>query len=598
MNARPAALAGASMALALVVGCSAGCSDSPRRLNSDGATDLRGDGAPSIAPSDAPVELSADAPPLVPEDAATPETEPDATAPETRPPIEKTGLPLPDGVVPPRRLLGAEAELAGAGRTKCTHQEPPSGSGERWCAFSRPTSDRNFAELWVINVTLASTGQIPVCDGTDPACLKLTGTLDMTSANAFDGDTLIFYTDSTTDPAGDFVGPVSAWRPGWTQGRTLTSEQGVFCRGHNSTAAAACLSKSTADPQIADGGELRAGLLEDEAGGLLPAVIGAAAPAPLVIDRTTEWQMGFSADGETFALTVTDVGTTVSRMLVVATRDIATTSPHEIVSDIQFWTLPDDAQKVFFARTTPTDASLHMADFPAGGGVTLLTSRLRSYILVGAPPQQGLAYLTKLGSGDGSAFHLLTDRADPASALTVFSHQGGLEGVLVSPDLRYTVWLDEEFRGQVVRHAGLSTCLLNLDDRRHVFLPMFLQSAGLLFWTEPAQDDDSRRDAFWAAPESCREQQRFAQGIEFYNAVGDRGIILGDEKDPFDTVTLKYAAIGGGGTAWPADGPVRVQERVKAPITLIGSQPLLLIFRVVGDGQQEGGIYLFGPVPF
>jgi hypothetical protein len=439
---------------------------------------------------------------------------------------------------------------------------------------------------------------VPPCDGSSPACLRLTTTLDGTTANAFDGDTLIFYSDSMTDAAGDFVGPISAWRPGWSQGRQITPPHGIFCRGHNQTAAASCLVKPATDPTSADKGEILVGLLETESGGILPTIkVSDTSPEPLLIVHDTGWQMGFSPDGETFALSTVTAAAGPPSMQVVATRDVASTAPHEIIADIQFWTIAADGRRVYFARNQDGAGSLHVASFPAGGSVTMLASALRSYVLLGSTTHQGVGYLTDDGN-NGSAFHLLTDSDPPSTALTVFSHQGSLAGVVVSPDLRYTVWLDELLRGQLVNHEGLGTCTLNSNDRRRVFLPMFTQSAGLLFWTEPSEETEARRDAFFASPDRCRDQQMFARGIDFYTAVGDRGIILGDEHDQFDTVTLKYAALSDGGRSWPPDGPVRVQERVKTPVTVVGAQPSLIVYRVVGDAQQADGTYLFGPVPF
>src|SRR5260221_9601381 len=70
----------------------------------------------------------------------------DLGGPEDMPPppsYPKTGLPLPDGVPPPRRLLPATAELTG-GRSinSCSHQQPASADGHRWCSFSTLAADR------------------------------------------------------------------------------------------------------------------------------------------------------------------------------------------------------------------------------------------------------------------------------------------------------------------------------------------------------------------------------------------------------------------------------------------------------------------------
>ena len=125
-------------------------------------------------------------------------------------------------VAAPLRLLAAPSELTGAGRTSCSHQEPASGNGDRWYSFRRPHAGGG-TELWVINASAAARGQVPVCDGTDAGCLRLSSTLWPSYGNDFEGDTLVFYSDAPpgllTSQA--FVGPVSAWRPGWQSPRII-----------------------------------------------------------------------------------------------------------------------------------------------------------------------------------------------------------------------------------------------------------------------------------------------------------------------------------------------------------------------------------------
>ena len=99
--------------------------------------------------------------------------------------------------------------LTGDGPSTCSHQQPASGDGHRWCAFARPGA-AGATELWVFDLTaLAGGGQngAPLtCDGTSATCRRLSAALWTGSplggpshpySHAFDGDTLIFYADGS-----------------------------------------------------------------------------------------------------------------------------------------------------------------------------------------------------------------------------------------------------------------------------------------------------------------------------------------------------------------------------------------------------------------
>src|SRR6185295_6044429 len=76
---------------------------------------------------------------------------PDAAPPPDFGPLP-TALPIPDGMAPPRRLLEPGDTLTGGGRSSCSHQQPASGNGDRWCAFWRKGATPPAADLWVINL--------------------------------------------------------------------------------------------------------------------------------------------------------------------------------------------------------------------------------------------------------------------------------------------------------------------------------------------------------------------------------------------------------------------------------------------------------------
>jgi hypothetical protein len=512
----------------------------------------------------------------------------------------KSGLPLPVGVAPARLLLDARATLTGEGRYACSHQEPASGDSERWCAFRRP-HDGGGTELWIIDVTAAAKGAVPPCDGSSPACVRLTTTLWAPYGNNFEGDTLIFYSDAPAGlaPSAPFVGPVSAWRPGWASAHVLAA-QATVCNGHLAAPVAVCLDEPRGDPNNPTDVRLRVGLLADVPDASLPALPGR---WPFHSDGTVPWQLGFSPDGETFAVSVPDVTPFVQNLSVIPTRQVATGALRKsVIADLKLWTISNDGQKIFFYRGPRTDATLIMADFPAGTGETTLASQVVEFLPLGhAATDAALLLRVQLPVG-GHAFQLLRDRERPETAVTVFSNDGFLEGVLVSPDLRYTAWIDPEFRGTVVHVDDLATCALNPTPAPAVSELGFLDDASLLFWTEPDDGGQARRDGFLAPPERCGEHVRFAVGVGFVTPVASRGVIFGDERDDTArTVTLKYAGLAHG-LEEAMGGGVRVHERAFAPVTLVSGatapDSLHVVYRAEADGARPAGVYLFGPVPF
>jgi hypothetical protein len=563
--------------LAGALGCSSGRPRAGADAGADAAVDAR--------LVDAGVDLAADT----------------ADPPDSRP--ARTGIPLPAGVTPPRRLLGGAAKLLGDGQSSCTNQEPPSGDGDRWCVFESPAADGKATELWVIDVSAASRGEVPACDGSSPRCLRLTRNLWVAGAvvgatypysDQFDGDTLIYYADAVSGPDESFKGPIYAWRPGWTQGRAISSPTGFLCFGHPYAAVATCLDDLAGDPMKPETVRLRAGRLDDQAGGPLP-VVGTV--HPLLSGGEFVLQIGFDRSGDQFAFSSGDPDPARSSLQVIGTQEVGAAAPRVAITDVTSWEIARDGKKVYVLRGPRDDAAFLVADFPAGTSEVAIDSHVGDFLLLGETAvDRGVIYLATL-AGDHGAFRLLRDRTMPASVLTVFTYRGILEDVHVSPDLRFTAWLDEGFTGRVVPHDGSATCVLNSTRGSDVFEPLFLDDAGLMFWNE-AQLDTDRRDGFLGAPERCQQRTKFGEGIDFYVPIGNRGLVFGDEKEDLDDgATLKYARITGGRN-WPAEGAVRVAEHVKTPVVLVGREPLLIVYEKAKDAAEAPGIFVFGPVPF
>jgi hypothetical protein len=492
----------------------------------------------------------------------------------------------------PVQIADADAQLVGSGLSSCTNQIVPSGDGDRWCGFSRGAADGSH-ELWVIDVTTAARGGAPRCDGTDSGCLLLTRALWPRSAPLFDGDTLIYETDSVSAPTADFLGRVWAWRPGWTHGRQISSDRGFLCIGQRASAAAACFDEPAGDPAKRDSAQVRVGTLDGEAGGPLPI----AGRWPLRTEGDPVWEAAFAPDGAHLALMSAPAVGDKQNLVVLPTAAAASASTAPVLDDVAHAKIANDARAIYFVRGLPDRADLYVADFPSGAGARLVDEGVLSYARWGQrPTDQALGYVKDLG-GTKREYKLILDRAR-GEARTIFAFEDIFEGAVVSPDLRYTAWLDSAFRGVVVRNDDLASCQLDLDDEPPVFEPVFLDRSSLLFWKEIRPADNGHRDAFYADPGRCRPKTRLADDVAFMVPVGDRGLVYGDELDATTgRVSLEVVAVAPGGATLDAAGPVRVQAGVELPVVFVGPAPPLLVYRASGGSAGPDGIFVYGPAP-
>jgi hypothetical protein len=507
--------------------------------------------------------------------------------------VPPSGRVLPDGVHPPVRILDGRAMFMGNGKSACTHQTPPSGDGHRWCAFTLGPPVDGLGDLWVIDVTRAATGDVPPCDGTSAGCLHLSDKVVMRSATFFDGDTLFYGTDSSAALGADFLGHIQAWRPGWSGGRQVSSDAGFTCIGNVHSAAAACLDDPSGDPTMRDSANVRAGYLADQTGSALPSF----GRYPLRNDNYTAWQAALSPDGSVFALSDADAIGAKQTLRLAPTGQVGQAPPEHAIDDVEYWQISNDGQRIYFLRGVP-HPDLYVADFPSGANVTLLEAGIKTFLLLGDRATDQAIEVVK-DVPPGGTIELLTDHA-AATAKAIFTYEDFLNGALVSPDLRYTTWLNDDFHAVVFRNGDLAQCAIN-GGSRSVYEPMYLDHAGLMFWKERAEiaPISDLRDAYYAAPDGCSQKQRYAQHVDVVVPVGDRGLVFTDELDPTTRqATLKYIAVAPGGATLDPAGAVRVHEHVGGPVVLVGASPPLLVYPADSGSPDTSGVFVFGPVPF
>jgi hypothetical protein len=531
-------------------------------------------------------------------------------------------------VRPAVRLFGDQAVVTGDGGSGCTHQVPASGNGDRWCAIAKPSRNAPaLTELWVLNVTRAAAGAVPPCDGTSPACLRMTPNLwtafptggpGHPYSHAFDGDTLIFYANAKTNSTELHRGPVYAWRPGWAQPWQISSADGLLCYGHARAAVAYCMDDLHGDPMHPDDFELRAGTLEDSAAGRGP-LPSLGRVRIFRSDGAVAWQAGFSPAGDRFAVSSPDPDPAVETLRELPVGELGHAPPREIVRDLTSWQIAHDGKVIYFMRGEGSSPggrplqALYTASYPAGASITRLAPAVRDYIPAGQDANEmGVGFLAQ-GDAEQVHFRLLRDTTMPDQAATLFSTTDDLEGVRISPDGRTTAWRDSLLVARMVRHQDLASCVLNTTDQHHATMPQYLADSSLLFWTQEAGENDSRQDGFTATPD-CQGKREFARGVDLIIPVGDRAVVYTDAyEDRYFTGTLQVAEITGSGVDRHVGRSRRVQDGV-AQVVVVGTDPLLLLFRKKPVGQakptgdparagdpaaeDETGTYLFGPVSF
>lgn len=517
--------------------------------------------------------------------------------------------PLPSGVEPARRIIPGPARLVGTGATACSNQEPASGDGSRWCAFRRPAAGGSGTELWVFNVSAAMAGTMPVCDGSSGGCLRMTDSLwtddpfggpPQAMAHRFDGDTLLFHTAGTSGKDAPFRGPVSAWRPGWTQPRRL-SDIAMVCFGHGRFALAFCIDNADQSPAIEF--DLRAGSIAAATGNPLPIVDRARVRRG---DAEQAFLATFTRDGSHFIYSSTpSAESTRAALRIVSTEQLGQVPPREILPDVVDWSLSNDEQRIYYLagfKPETAEGALMMADFPSGEKPQQMARRTGRYVVLGdgSDADRGVGYFVPNTGRFLSEYRVVPHRDDLASARTVFRYKDLLEDFHLSRDQQYTGYAKfdatEGFNGYIARNDGSGECILNSQRGRPAFEYEFLDHSGLVFWAEEAQESTTLQDAWFADPARCLGKQRFASGIGFYRAVRDEGLVFGDQYDG-NTVSLNYAVIAGG-RHWPSAGAVRVRDGVDLPLVLLGARTDHVLFQVSRGPEGDNGIHLFGPMPF
>jgi hypothetical protein len=531
------------------------------------------------------------------------------------------------GVQAPRTtpLVAGSIELLGDGQSACSHQPaaPGAATPERWCAFSRGHASGQPGDLWVVNLDQARAGKA-ACDGSSDNCLRLSTTLWTGNPifspahpyiHGFFGDTLLFYADSTSGNGEDaFEGTVWAWRPGMKQARIVSGARGYYCFGDTHAAAVACLSNQGTVPTT---GSMSSTVEFDLLAG--PVEGGPVGPLPLIErirpfdpDGSLVWGAAFSPTGEYFALSTkiasTDpVGTIPGRAIqalrIVPSAELGQTAPREILRDVDHWTITPDATKLLFFRDAVTDqfgsttGTLTMADFPTGANPAPLATGITRYDTYGDPgqPTLGIGLFQNAGN-DLSSFKIMRDLAHPDQLITIAPH---VDDAVVSPDLRYTYFVDVNEKGETIsliaRNDGSGNCLLNQNAGQGAYSVHFVPAFNRVIWAEDATGAAGSGVAIegWMGnPEGCASAQRFSTSLGYFQNTG-RGLVYGEPDAAGISMVLRYAPF----TTSGIDTGKAVQLTSRSGMTNALVDSRYLVYTVSDGPNTTAGLYLHGPLP-
>jgi hypothetical protein len=322
-----------------------------------------------------------------------------------------------------RLVVPGPATLVGRGQDSCTNAPAP--VGDRWCAFARPAGEST--ELWVIDVTKAAAGAVIICDGADASCFRLTSRLHKSRENGvgdsgFNGDTLIYGEDRFPGlGSGFFTGVLWAWRPGWTAGRALTSDLGLYCVGQARSDAALCFENRIGDAMVQDVTvDLHAGNVSSVDASGLPKLdtllVAATTDAP---GAPVQSQFDLSPDGAYVAWstrTATDPVETLH-----AYRLGAKSEPLVVAKDVSHWAISPDGAAWYWLAGYNHDVAgapagtLQAASFPDGTAATTLATAVGDYAPMGAAS----LWLRADVVAQVGTLRWMADRLAPTAATTV-----------------------------------------------------------------------------------------------------------------------------------------------------------------------------------
>lgn len=513
-----------------------------------------------------------------------------------------------------RLLASGFMPVGPGGHDTCSHEE--GAQTDRWCAFYK--TEPAGTELWVLNMTQALAGYEVACDGTSPLCRRLTSKLwtDRVGSSEyhpwvhrFDGDTLIFYTETTAVLDTFYEGEIYGWRPGWGEAKQLTGSHGVSCMGHHRSAAVVCRTEPTVEVSLQFGVERRTakdyrfslGVLQSGNDalvdiGVLPLASGSLA--------SIQQQAVFSKNGRWLFLAQPGVkaadGSFTSDLLGLELAQLGAAQPKLIAEHVRLWLPAYDDQGLYFLDGVSTTAEggseLSRLEFDTGVRTVVATNvtdyaRLSAHDEFWPEGDEGVFYLERLPGEKTVSLKLLPDVFNPASSVLVGRD---LEKIQVAIDQAHTFHLTRESGGSAVAHVRRNDgsggdCVLS-NPHVDAFSGHFSDAGKRVFWL---QLSDTGFHEGWVALPSCSERKKFAPAVLSYLPIGDELVAFTAEEEK--ATPLRIAR-----TSSVGDVPLEVQEIHESAdtpnriLTVNGAR--YLVFQGFSKSPENAGIFVHGPL--
>lgn len=506
-------------------------------------------------------------------------------------------------------LATGDIVLVGEPGSACSNETP--GSGDRWCAFARGPKEGPVS-LWVVNVTRATEKDAIPCDEEGPDCHKLTDKLwtgedlwgpSHPRVHRFDGDTLIFYAEATEPVRKPYAGPVLAWRPGWSEARRLTNDDGVACVGHKRKPFVYCIqSLDVEDRPPADFGGPIWHAFDLYAGSLEPNTASLSLVERITLPAEQQWafRASFDRKGERLAYSsVVNPGEHES-LRVVSLSALATETPSTVLDDASQWLLSHDGAAVYALRNFDGrnyEGELVVADFPSGQNVRTIATGVSHIDPAGedddpsSDDDRGVGY--DLSTDAGYAFEFLGDRTMASATQRIGD---AVTGPRVAPSGAHTMLFQETASGwpvaRVFDNATGKGCTLNREYSAETYNGRFTPDSQRVVWIEYGSGDS---EVGYAADLACGNLVKFGDWVLGYSLHQDFVVFEGgDEAD--STSYLQYARLP------PADGPSLVTplvvfEHPRYPTPVLDLvQGSYIVFAGGFGTPAVSGLYLHGPL--
>lgn len=500
-----------------------------------------------------------------------------------------------------RLVIPGDVTLVGRGQDSCTNA--PEAVGARWCAFARPSGE--YSELWVIDVTKAVAGAAITCDGTDASCLRLSSRLyrnRMTGVvdSGFNGDTLIYGESPFAGTAtGSFMGVISAWRPGQTAGRALTSDRGIYCLGHDRSDSLLCFQNRIGDGITEDVTiDMHAGHLASVTGASLPLIdkllLAATTDAP---GAPTRAQFDLSPDGRWIAWS-----TRTSADPVETLRAYVLNGKSEAIvaaKDVTQWAISPEGAAWYWLSGYNHDVAgapsgtLQTSTFPTGLIETLATN-VADYAPVG---DASLWLRTEVANQVGT-LQWMADRSKPATLATVDTHvlavlDHARDGArflyaksfaYVRPPSGSTAPALNLVDLYVGAPGGVPCAVLETQEALHATIA---PAGDLVAWDRHDVHTGETR-GFSTTVASCASAP-FADHLADLQPAGDTGYLYLDEADDeAKEATLRYAGVVNG-TLIAGTPPIQTRA---APVFAPLQPALSAVAYTVHAGTSADGLYV------